>query len=271
MAKTVLVTGSSSGIGRLTTALFAGRSWNVAATARDPVAVAGLAGASVAAFRLDVTNEATIAEAVAATASRFGGIDVLVNNAGFGVYGPLEAIAGDHLDEIFRVNVLGMAAVIRHVLPVMRRQRSGTIVNVSSLGGRITSPFMSAYYATKFAVEGLSESLRYELAPHGIRVKLVEPNHFKTGFVDRGMRHATHQAYQPHADNMWAWVADRDRRAPTAEPVAEMIYGAATDASSRLRYPVRGGIALALHAIVPDVMWRSMMAAGMTRRPPSAK
>jgi NAD(P)-dependent dehydrogenase (short-subunit alcohol dehydrogenase family) len=268
MAKTVLVTGSSSGIGRLTAALFAGRSWNVAATARDPAAVAGLAGASVAAFRLDVTNEATIADAVASAVSRFGGIDVLVNNAGCGIYGPLEAIGREQLEEIFRVNVLGMAAVIGHVLPAMRRQRSGTIVNVSSLGGRITSPFMSAYYATKFAVEGLSESLRYELAPHGIRVKLVEPNHFKTAFVNRGMRHATHEAYEPHAGNMWAWVLERDRRAPTAEPVAEMIYAAATDPSSRLRYPVRGGVALALHAIVPDAVWRSMMTAGMMRKPP---
>ena len=269
MAKTVLVTGSSSGIGRLTVALFAGRGWNVAATARDPGAMASLAGASVAAIRLDVTNEATIADAVAMAASRFGSIDVLVNNAGFGLYGPFEGITGDQLEQIFRVNVLGLAAVTRHVLPVMRRQHAGTIVNVSSLGGRVTSPFMSAYYSTKFAVEGLSESLRYELAPHHIRVKLVEPNHYKTGFVERSMQHAAHDAYQSNSDKMWVWVLVRDRRAPTAEPVAETIYAAATDSSNRLRYPVRGGVALALHAILPDVIWRSMMAAAMTRRPPS--
>jgi short-subunit dehydrogenase len=149
----------------------------------------------------------------------------------------------------------------------MRRARQGTIVNMSSIGGRMTSPFMAAYYATKFAVEGLSESMRYELAPHGIRVKLVEPNHFKTDFIERSMIWAPHDAYEPQAGNSRAWVLDRDRRAPNAEPVAETVFLAATDSSDRLRYPVRGGVALALHALLPDAAWRAMMAAGMNRRP----
>jgi NAD(P)-dependent dehydrogenase (short-subunit alcohol dehydrogenase family) len=267
MARTVFVTGSSSGIGRMTVALFAGRGWNVAATARDPADLASLVGGSVAAMRLDVTNEKTIADAVAETANRFGSLDVLVNNAGYGLYGPLEAIPSDELARVFQVNVLGLAAVTRHVLPIMRRQRAGTIVNMSSLGGRVTSPFLSAYYATKFAVEGLSESLRYELAPHGIRVKLVEPGHFKSGFVGRSMRWANHSAYEPQDGNMRAWVVDRDRRAPTPEPVAETVYAAANDSSDRLRYPVNAGVALMLHAILPDRFWRAMMSSAMTRRP----
>jgi NAD(P)-dependent dehydrogenase (short-subunit alcohol dehydrogenase family) len=119
----------------------------------------------------------------AETAGRFGTIDVVVNNAGYGVFGPLDGISTADLEQQFRVNVLGVAAVKRTVLPIMRPQRDGVIVNLSSLGGRFTSPFMSAYYSTKFAVERLSESLAYELGLHGIRVKIVEPAHFKTSFI----------------------------------------------------------------------------------------
>ena len=267
MARTVFVTGSSSGIGRMTVALFAARGWNVAATARDPRDLASLAGGPIAAIRLDVTDESASAGAVDEAASRFGTLDVVVNNAGYGLYGPLEGVTSEELARVFQVNVFGLAAVTRHVLPIMRRQGAGTIVNMSSLGGRVTSPFLSAYYATKFAVEGLSESLRYELAPHGIRVKLVEPGHFKSGFVDRSMRWAAHGAYEPQDGNMRAWILERDQRAPTPEPVAETVYRAATDSSDRLRYPVNAGRALLLHALLPDRFWRAMMSAGMTRRP----
>src|SRR5439155_23826419 len=155
--------GCSSGIGLLTARLFAERGWNVVATARHVETLSDLPPDRVLTLALDVVDESSIAKAIAATVERFGAIDVLVNNAGFGVFGPLEAISGAALEEQFRVNVFGMAAMIRHVLPVMRRQRRGTIVNMSSIGGRIATPYVSAYYATKYAVEGLSESLRYEL------------------------------------------------------------------------------------------------------------
>ncbi len=268
--RTVLITGCSSGIGRLAARLFASRGWNVAATARQVDALAVLAASNVAIFQLDVTDERSIAAAVAATLARFGRIDVLVNNAGFGLFGPLEGIAGRDLEREFDVNVLGLAAVTRHVLPVMRQQRSGTIVNMSSIGGRLTSPMCSAYYATKFAVEGLSDSLAYELKPHGIRVKLVEPGHFKTDFISRSLQWASHEAYEPQAGNMRAWIDRGDRRAPSAEPVAEAIYRAATDTSSRLRYPVHGRFILTLHALLPEPLWRGMMGAGLTRRPKTA-
>jgi NAD(P)-dependent dehydrogenase (short-subunit alcohol dehydrogenase family) len=268
--RTVLITGCSSGIGRMAARLFASRGWNVAATARQVEALSELAAPNVAIFQLDVTDERSIAAAIEATVARFGRIDVLVNNAGFGVFGPLEAISGRDLEREFDVNVLGLAAVTRHVLPAMRQQRSGTIVNMSSIGGRLTSPMCSAYYATKFAVEGLSDSLAYELKPLGIRVKLVEPGHFKTDFISRSLQWASHEAYEPQAGNMRAWIDRGDRRAPSAEPVAEAIYRAATDTSSRLRYPVHGRLMLALHAVLPESMWRGMMAAGLTRRPKTA-
>ena len=175
--KTVLITGCSSGIGKMAAGMFASRGWNVVATARNLDAIADLAAPNVALLQLDVTDERSIAAAVAAAVERFGCIDVLVNNAGYGVFGPLEAISGEELAREFNVNVLGLAAVTRHVLPIMRRQHDGTIVNMSSIGGLLSSPLASAYYASKFAVEGLSDSIAYELKAHGIRVKLIEPAH----------------------------------------------------------------------------------------------
>jgi NAD(P)-dependent dehydrogenase (short-subunit alcohol dehydrogenase family) len=268
MAQTVLITDCSSGIGRLTARLFAQRGWNVVATARHVGALSDLASDRVLTLALDVVDESSMASAVAAAIDRFGAIDVLVNNAGFGVFGPLEAISGAELEEQFRVNVFGTAAMIRHVLPVMRRQRRGTIVNMSSIGGRIATPYVSGYYATKYAVEGLSESLRYELKAHGIRVKVVEPAHFKTGFIGRSLRQfAHHPDYEPQLTNVKAWVAHADAHAGDASPVAGAIFKAATDGSDRLRYPVHGALMLALHALLPDAAWRTLVGAGMNRPP----
>ena len=268
--QTVLITGCSSGIGRIAARLFAERGWNVAATARSAESLTELAASNVAVFALDVTSEPSIAAAVAAALDRFGRIDVLVNNAGFGVFGPLEGISHADLAREFDVNVLGLAAVTRHVLPQMRRQRSGTIINMSSIGGLVTSPLCSAYYASKFAVEGLSDSLAYELKPHNIRVKLIEPGHFKTDFISRSLTWVSHDAYEPHASNMRAWIERGDRHAPSPEPVAEAVYRAATDRSSRLRYPVKGRLMLAMHALLPQPLWRGMMAAALMRRPKTA-
>jgi hypothetical protein len=133
--------------------------------------------------------------------------------------------------------------------------------------GRIAGPFQSAYHATKYALEGLSESLRFELKPHGIHVKLVEPAHFKTDFIARSPQWAMHRAYEPQLGNLMAWVSHSDQNAPSPEPVAETIFKAATDPSERLRYPVKGRLFLVLRAILPDAIWRSMLGAGMNRRP----
>jgi NAD(P)-dependent dehydrogenase (short-subunit alcohol dehydrogenase family) len=267
-ARTVLITGSSSGIGRAAAEYFTARGWNVAATARDPGALGRLAGApNLAALHLDVTSETSVREAIAAARKRFGTIDVLVNNAGYGLFGPLEGAIEGELEAQFETNVFGAARVIRHLLPVMRAQRSGTVVNISSIGGLMAAPFGSAYYASKFALEGLSESLQYELSLHGIRVKLVEPAHFKTGFIGRSLHRTRHASYQQEFDNFMQWVNREDERAPGPQAVAKTIYRAATDESDRLRYPVRGRFILALNSIVPDGVVRSLMAGGMTRRP----
>src|SRR5580704_19110795 len=133
MARVVLITGCSAGIGRLTAELFAARGWSVAATARRPEEISL---DNVTPLRMDVTDEASIASAVASTVDRFGAIDVLVNNAGYGLFGPLEGATAAEFEAQFRTNVLGPVSVIRHVLPLMRARRSGDIVHVSSIAGR---------------------------------------------------------------------------------------------------------------------------------------
>jgi NAD(P)-dependent dehydrogenase (short-subunit alcohol dehydrogenase family) len=268
MTQTVLITGSSSGIGQATAQLFAARGWKVAATARNPAALAPLAGANVLTLRLDVTEEASIAAAVAATTDRFGSLDVLVNNAGYGLFGPLEGTSAEQLEAQFRTNVFGVVALIQQVVPLMRQRRSGTIITLSSTGGRVASPFAAAYHASKYAVEGLCESLRFELKRQGIRVKLVEPGHVKTGFM-RSLTWATHSAYEPHLSYWKAQVAQADAHAPRCEGVARVIFKAATDQAWRLRYPAQAGSILTLHAALPDVLWSAMLSAGMNRPPRS--
>src|SRR5579863_252909 len=173
MTKTVLITGCSSGIGRASAEIFIARGWNVVVTARKPESLTNWPQAKrMLALRLDVTDEPGIAATVKSAVDWFGGIDVLVNNAGYGLFGVLEGASADQFERQFQTNVFGATAMIRHLLPIMRQQHGGTIINISSGGGRLGAPFASAYHATKFALEGLSESLRFELKPHNIRVKL---------------------------------------------------------------------------------------------------
>src|SRR5215467_183376 len=155
VARTVLITGSPSSIGQATAQLFAERGWNVVATARNPSALTAWASANILTLPLDVTEEASIAAAVAATTARFGSIEVMVNNAGYGLFGPLEGTTAGQLEAQFRTNVFGVVALIQQVVPLMRQHQSGTIITLSSTGGRVASPFAAAYHASKYALEGL--------------------------------------------------------------------------------------------------------------------
>jgi NAD(P)-dependent dehydrogenase (short-subunit alcohol dehydrogenase family) len=272
VTKTVLITGASSGIGRATAELMAKRGWQVAATSRDAEPLTTWAADhGISVFPLvDVADESAVDATVSAVVARHGTIDALVNNAGFGVFGPLEGAKPEDVELQFRINVLGTISLIRHVLPVMRSRRNGTIINVSSVGGRTASPFASLYHASKFAIEGLSESLRYEASLHGVRVKLIEPAHFRTGFISRSLRLVSHESYATQFDNYMEWVREEDRKAQGPEAVAEAILRAAEDPSPRLRYPVKGALMIALAGLLPDAMWRSLLGAGMTRRPNAA-
>jgi NAD(P)-dependent dehydrogenase (short-subunit alcohol dehydrogenase family) len=268
MAKTVLITGASAGIGRITAELMARHGWRVAAGARDPASVRAWAEEhEVSLVQLDVTDEGSIAAAVAATVERLDGIDVLVNNAGYGLFGPVEGATAEQIETQIRTNVLGAVAVIRHVMPIMRGRGGGTIVNISSIGGRLAAPFASMYHASKYAIEGFSESFRYEASLHGIRVKLVEPAHFKTGFISRSLKVSQHAEYAVPFGNYMEWVLEEDRKAPAPEPVAKAILRAAEDTSPRLRYPVKGALVLGLATFLPDAMWRYLLTTAMKRRP----
>ena len=176
MQKTVLITGCSSGFGKATAIHFASQGWNVIATMRNPKPDNELAAIDgVFVTHLDVQDLASIEAAVAAGIARFGRIDVLVNNAGFGLYGVFEATSREKVREQFDVNVFGTMDVTRAILPHFRGNKAGVILNISSGAGIFTLPMLSLYSASKFALEGFSEALTYELAPLGITVKLIEP------------------------------------------------------------------------------------------------
>ena len=184
--RTWFITGASRGFGALIAqqALAAGDA--VVATARNPASVAERLGqhANLLAVALDVTEEAQAHAAAKAAVERFGRIDILVNNAGYGLLGAVEEASGAEVEALFRTNVFGLLAVTRAVLPHMRRQRSGRILNLSSVGGLRSGPGFGVYCASKFAVEGLSEALAAELAPLGVFATAVEPGYFRTDFLD---------------------------------------------------------------------------------------
>src|ERR1700749_870250 len=201
MAKTILITGASSGIGRATALYFAERGWNVAATMRDPgKADPLLQRPRISLFPLDVTDADSIAQAIADTLTRYQKIDVLLNNAGYGLFGPVEALEGQQIQQQFATNLFGLFGVTQQILPAMREAGEGLIINVSSIVGRFALPHTSTYVATKFAVEGLSESMRYELDPFRIRVKMVEPGSIATEFSKGSKQIAVSTPYRASMD-----------------------------------------------------------------------
>jgi NAD(P)-dependent dehydrogenase (short-subunit alcohol dehydrogenase family) len=185
------ITGCSTGFGRELVKLLTERGRRVVATARDPQAIADLAAGhedSVLTLALDVTDSAAIAEAVRQAEARFGQVDVLVNNAGYGYLAALEEGDDAEIRALFETNVFGLAAMTRAMLPGMRSRRSGHIVNLSSMGGIAAFPGVGYYNASKFAVEGLSEALAQEVEPLGIKVLIVEPGPFRTDWAGRSLK-----------------------------------------------------------------------------------
>ena len=238
--KTILITGASSGIGQATAQRFQAEGWNVIATMRNPSADGVLHGLdNVLVARLDVVDADSISAAVAEGIGRFGQIDVLLNNAGYGAYGPLEAFSTERIRRQFDTNVIGLMEVTKAVLPHMRQNRSGTIVNISSIGGQVTFPLGTLYHGTKFAVEGLSEALHYELEPLGIRVRIVEPGMIKTDFGGRSFDFAMDESlsdYGPSAEAMGRLFGKLAAHPSTPDLVAGVIWEAANDSGGRLRY-----------------------------------
>lgn len=237
---TILITSASSGIGKATALRFQSEGWNVIATMRDPAGGADLAALdSVLVTRLDVTDSASISAAVNEGIDRFGRIDTLLNNAGYGAYGPLEAFSTDRIRRQFDTNVIGLLEVTKAVLPHMRANHAGTIVNISSIGGQITFPLGTLYHGTKFAVEGLSEALHYELEPLGIRVRIVQPGMIRTDFGGRSFDFAMDETlaeYAPTAEAMGRLFGKLAANPSAPEVVAEVIWRSVNDTGDRLRF-----------------------------------
>jgi NAD(P)-dependent dehydrogenase (short-subunit alcohol dehydrogenase family) len=243
MQKTVLITGTSTGLGRTAAKHFVREGWNVIATMRRPEAETELTQLpGVLVTRLDVQDRASIDAAIGEGLARFGRIDALVNNAGFGLFGIFETTAREKIQEQFDVNVFGVMDVIRAILPHFRKQRSGLILNVSSGAGVFTLPMLSLYCASKFALEGFSESLAYELASQNIIVKLIEPGGvITTRFGQRSGAEAAqntsipdYAAFAARTEQVFAGL--RGARFATEDDVAKVILTAASDGTRQLRY-----------------------------------
>jgi len=243
--KTVFITGASSGIGLATALYFFEQGWNVIATMRHPekrqtpLHEKGLPDL----LHLDVMDGESVCATVQYALDKYGRIDVLVNNAGYAVYGAFEATTRSQMEREFDTNVFGLMEVTRKVLPIFRQQKEGVIVNVTSMGGRIGFPLYTLYNGTKWAVEGFSEALQYELKPLNIKVKLIEPGVIKTNFYDRSLDTVDNMNFADAYGDILKRGEKRSgdfvlRTGTSPQVVARAIYRAATDSSFRLRYTV---------------------------------
>lgn len=244
MKKTILITGCNNGIGRITAKYFQAKGWNVAATVREESAQDAELKAldNVLVAQLDVTKEDTIKSAVKKTMERFGKIDVLLNNAGCGVYGVLESVTEADIRRQFDVNVIGTLMVTQNVLPHMRKEKEGLILNVSSMAGRVTFPLGTLYHGSKFAMEGMTEAMSYELNSIGIKVKLIEPGMVNTSFSARASASLNfdliEKEYLPFLAKCMPAMQKLSSNYCEAVTVTETIYEAATDGRNKMRYVV---------------------------------
>ena len=240
--RTVLVTGASSGIGEATARSFLERGWTVYAAARRTEKMEALARAGALVQPLDVTCEASIAALVSRIDADHGHLEVLVNNAGIGVYGSVEEVPMDEARRQFEVNLFGIARLTQLVLPAMRAAGSGTIVNVSSIGGRVYTPMGAWYHASKHALEGWSDCLRLEVAPFGIHVVVVEPGAIETEFAEIAITPLLERSeggpYAAFAGRMAAATrrAYLDKKASPPDLIAGIIRKAVESKRPKTRY-----------------------------------
>jgi NAD(P)-dependent dehydrogenase (short-subunit alcohol dehydrogenase family) len=252
MSKVALVTGGSSGIGESAAVELQDAGFTVYAVARRVDKMDALAARGVHTFAMDVTDDASMVAGVQRIVDEQGRIDVLVNNAGYGSYGAVEDVPLEEARRQFDVNVFGLARLIQLVTPHMRAQKSGRIINISSVGGRIYEPFGGWYHATKFAVEGLSDSLRIELKPFGIDVVVIQPaaivTEWNTIARDSLLAQSGDTAYATYAKRAHKVLTEADRAngpmANSPDVVGRKIVKAATRKNPAARYPVGKGARL---------------------------
>jgi short-subunit dehydrogenase len=265
------VTGASRGIGRSTALLLAREGYRVFALARsegDLQTLAAESGGVIETLTLDIADDESRRRAIRAIMSATGdyGLDVLVNNAGYGLLGPLEEVTADDLRRQLEVNVVGLHDFTRPFLPSMRQRRRGWIVNVSSAAGRVATPFMGAYHASKFALEGMSDSLRRELRPFGVRVILVEPGPIKTDFSHAAVRAGGPAS--PYAAHTRRWNGARrssDVWGRSPDVVARVILKSLRSAHPKARYTVTvsARMGTVAHRLVPDRLLDWIFARGI--------
>jgi len=243
--KTIFITGTSSGLGKAAAKLFAAKGWTVIATMRSPEKETELKTISnITLLPLDVTNPEQIKTTVQKAISS-GEIDVVFNNAGYGLMGPLESTTDEQIVRQLDTNLLGVIRVTQAFIPYFRERQKGLFISTTSIGGHISFPFSSLYHATKWALEGWSESLAFELKKIGVGIKTVAPGAIQTDYIGRSMVLSSHPAYE-------AWVQKLFKNVDTVtfstpEKIAEVVYEAATDGKDQLRY-FAGEDAKALYA-----------------------
>jgi NAD(P)-dependent dehydrogenase (short-subunit alcohol dehydrogenase family) len=270
-SKAVLVTGCSSGIGHATAERLVAGGWTVYATARKPESIEDLTDKGCRTLALDVTDEESMRAAVAEVEDAEGAVGVLVNNAGYSLSGALESVRMEEVRTQFETNVFGLLRMCQLVLPGMRRQRFGRIVNMSSMGGKLVFPGGGVYHATKHAVEALSDALRFEVRGFGVDVVVIEPGLIVTGFADAAtaaMERAT-KADGPYAEfnkavakqTTDAYAGPMARLGAGPDAVARAIEKAISSRRPKTRYPVTASARLALfnRRLLPDRAWDAMV------------
>jgi NAD(P)-dependent dehydrogenase (short-subunit alcohol dehydrogenase family) len=272
----VLITGCSTGIGHETARRLAGKGWTVYATARRPESLADLAEAGCSTLALDVTDESSMGAAVAAVEAEHGAVGALVNNAGYSQSGALETLPMDRLRAQFETNVFGLVRMCQLVLPKMRAAGRGRIVNVSSMGGKLVFPGGGAYHATKYAVEALSDALRFEVKGFGVRVAIIEPGLITTNFGETAAGSLAHPAPEgsngdddPYASfnsavgaaTIGAYEGPMKRLGGGPETVAKAIERAISARNPKTRYKVTASarLALAQRRLLTDRAWDAVM------------
>lgn len=258
MNKTIFITGASSGIGKETALFFSKNNWNVIAASRNIEKMKQSFGSieNIYSIQLDVRNRESIDSVIKEIIAKYQIIDVLVNNAGFALTGIFEYSKPEQIRKQFETNVFGLMDISREIIPIMRKQGFGTIINISSIGGLVGFPSYSMYQATKFAIEGFSESLSYELQKFNINVKLIEPGIIQTNFYTSSMEHTIddNTEYKDFTESVN--ITDKKNMKGASHPIliAKCIYKAANDKRHKLRYHAgkNSNLLLFLRKFFPD-------------------
>lgn len=247
MQKTIFITGASSGLGKATARLFQSKGWNVIATMRSPEKETELIQLkNITLLPLDVTDleqiRTTVAKAIALQP-----IDVVFNNAGYGLMGAMEALSDEQILKEVNTNLLGVLRVTQAFIPHFRAKKSGLFISTTSIGGLFGFPLHSIYHATKFAIEGWSEGMSFELGLHNIGIKTIAPGGIATNFTGRSLDRSSHSEYKDIEDKLFSAIDGMMEAASTAEQIAEVVYEAATDGKDQIRY-LAGEDAKAMYA-----------------------